>query len=103
MPSATLPPELQQIARDAPAANRRAAAHGDDPRPRPLPARPRSCPTAAIAERIGVDDDWIVKRTGIHSRRRAAAERAASTDMAVVRRPPRAAGRGHRRRRRSTS
>jgi 3-oxoacyl-[acyl-carrier-protein] synthase-3 len=27
---------------------------------------------APIAERIGVDDDWIVKRTGIRSRRRAA-------------------------------
>jgi 3-oxoacyl-[acyl-carrier-protein] synthase-3 len=29
-------------------------------------------PNDAIAARIGVDDDWIVKRTGIRSRRRAA-------------------------------
>jgi 3-oxoacyl-[acyl-carrier-protein] synthase III len=29
-------------------------------------------PNDTIAERIGVDHDWIVKRTGIHSRRRAA-------------------------------
>jgi 3-oxoacyl-[acyl-carrier-protein] synthase-3 len=29
-------------------------------------------PNAPIAERIGVDHDWIVKRTGIRSRRRAA-------------------------------
>jgi 3-oxoacyl-[acyl-carrier-protein] synthase-3 len=31
-------------------------------------------PNAPIAERIGVDDEWIVRRTGIRSRRRAAPE-----------------------------
>jgi 3-oxoacyl-[acyl-carrier-protein] synthase-3 len=51
-------------------------------------------PNEPIAERIGVDDDWIVKRTGIRSRRRAApderlshlathAARAALTDAGV--------------------
>jgi hypothetical protein len=29
-------------------------------------------PNDSIAERIGVDDEWIVRRTGIRSRRRAA-------------------------------
>jgi 3-oxoacyl-[acyl-carrier-protein] synthase III len=29
-------------------------------------------PNGSIADRIGVDHDWIVKRTGIRSRRRAA-------------------------------
>ena len=47
------------------------AAHRAHHRPRPPGCRPRSCPTAPIAERIGVDDDWIVSRTGIQSRRRA--------------------------------
>jgi 3-oxoacyl-[acyl-carrier-protein] synthase-3 len=31
-------------------------------------------PNRPIAERLGVADDWIVKRTGIHSRRRAASQ-----------------------------
>jgi 3-oxoacyl-[acyl-carrier-protein] synthase-3 len=39
-------------------------------------------PNEPIAERIGVDHDWIVKRTGIHSRRRAAPDERLS-DLAV--------------------
>ena len=83
MPSAALPPELQQIARDAARNGRR-------------PAPPRTAtilglghylpteivPNGHIAERIGVDDHWIVKRTGIHARRRAAANEG-TTDLAV--------------------
>src|SRR4051795_3269636 len=83
MLSAALPPELHQIARDAARTGRR-------------PAPPRTAtilglghhlpaevvPNGDIAEGIGVDDHWIVKRTGIHSRRRAAANEG-TTDMAV--------------------
>ena len=83
MPSAVLPPELHQIAREAARNGRR-------------PAPPRTAtilglghylpteivPNGDIAERIGVDDHWIVKRTGIHARRRAAANEG-TTDMAV--------------------
>src|ERR1700742_4634609 len=72
MPSAALPPELHQIARDAARNGRR-------------PAPPRTAtilglghhlpseivPNGDIAVNIGVDDHWIVKRTGIHARRRA--------------------------------
>jgi 3-oxoacyl-[acyl-carrier-protein] synthase III len=73
MPSAALPPELHAIAR---AALREGA--------RPAPPRTASViglghflpaevvPNGAIAERIDVDDAWIVKRTGIKARRRAA-------------------------------
>jgi 3-oxoacyl-[acyl-carrier-protein] synthase-3 len=43
----------------------------------------RVVPNAAIAERIGVDDEWIVRRTGIHSRRWAAADETLA-DMAVA-------------------
>jgi 3-oxoacyl-[acyl-carrier-protein] synthase III len=83
MPSAVLPPELQEAARaGALLANR--------------PAPPRTAtiiglghylpteivPNGHIAERIGVDDHWIVKRTGIQARRRAAANEG-TTDMAV--------------------
>ena len=40
-------------------------------------------PNAAVAERLGVDEKWIVKRTGVQSRRRAApGER--MTDLAVA-------------------
>ena len=73
MRSATLPPDL---AHDRP--------RGDAQRRRPhAPARtarilglghhvpPEVVPNGPIAERIGVDDAWIVKRTGIKSRRRA--------------------------------
>jgi 3-oxoacyl-[acyl-carrier-protein] synthase-3 len=83
MPSAALPPELHQIARDAARNGRR-------------PAPPRTAtilglghylpteivPNGHIAERIGVDDHWIVKRTGIHARRRAASNEG-TTDLAV--------------------
>jgi len=83
MPSATLPAELYQIARDA-ARNAR----------RPAPPRTATIlglghylpsevvPNGAIAERIGVDDAWIVKRTGIHARRRVAPNERTS-DLAV--------------------
>ncbi|HWK26135.1 MAG TPA: hypothetical protein VNS09_06210, partial [Solirubrobacter sp.] len=72
MPSATLPPELQQIARDAARAARRPA----PPRTAAIRGLGHYLPTeivpnGEIAERIGVDDHWIVKRTGIHARRRA--------------------------------
>jgi 3-oxoacyl-[acyl-carrier-protein] synthase-3 len=83
MPSAALPPELHQIARDAARNGRR-------------PAPPRTAtilglghylpsevlPNGPIAERIGVDDAWIVKRTGIHARRRVAPNERTS-DLAV--------------------
>jgi 3-oxoacyl-[acyl-carrier-protein] synthase-3 len=73
MRSATLPPELATIAREA-------TRDGVTPKP------PRTAtitglghwvptevvPNSAIAGRIGVDDAWIVKRTGVHTRRRAA-------------------------------
>jgi 3-oxoacyl-[acyl-carrier-protein] synthase-3 len=83
MPSATLPAELHQIARDA-ARNAR----------RPAPPRTATIvglghhlpsevvPNGAIAPRIGVDDEWIIRRTGIHSRRRVAPNERTS-DLAV--------------------
>lgn len=40
-------------------------------------------PNATIAERLGVDDKWIVKRTGVHSRRRAGADETL-VDLAVA-------------------
>src|SRR4051795_10976704 len=83
MLSAALPPELHQIARDAARNGRR-------------PAPPRTAtilglghylpselvPNAALYDDLGRDDEWIVKRTGIHSRRRAATNEG-TTDMAV--------------------
>jgi 3-oxoacyl-[acyl-carrier-protein] synthase-3 len=83
MPSATLPAELYQVARDA-ARNAR----------RPAPPRLATIlglghylpsevvPNGPIAERIGVDDEWIIKRTGIHARRRVAPNERTS-DLAV--------------------
>src|SRR3954447_2799951 len=82
MLSAALPQELHQIAREA--AQRRP------------PAPPRSAtilglghhlpselvPNGAITEGLGVDDEWIVRRTGIRARRRAAANEG-TTDRAV--------------------
>jgi 3-oxoacyl-[acyl-carrier-protein] synthase-3 len=73
MPSGTLSPTLEAIATEA----RRLG---------PAPAPPRTAsilglghylpaevvPNGPIAGRIGVDDAWIVRRTGIHSRHRAA-------------------------------
>jgi 3-oxoacyl-[acyl-carrier-protein] synthase-3 len=83
MPSAVLPPELQQIARDAARTGRRPA----PPRTATIKGLGHYLPTEIvpnghIAERIGVDDHWIVKRTGIQSRRRAAANEG-TNDMAV--------------------
>src|SRR3954454_20742961 len=84
MPSATLPAELHQIAREAARTDRR-------------PAPPRTAtilglghylpsevvPNGVIADGLdGVDDAWIVKRTGIHARRRVAPNERTS-DLAV--------------------
>jgi 3-oxoacyl-[acyl-carrier-protein] synthase-3 len=73
MPSETLPPGLEEVAGEArrlgaaPAPARTASILGLG---RYLPAE--VVHNDAIAERIGVDDAWIVRRTGIHSRHRAA-------------------------------
>src|SRR3954452_13722712 len=81
--SATLPPELLAVARegarlaDRPAPPRTATIIGLG---HYLPTE--IVPNGVIAEAIGVDDHWIVKRTGIQSRRRAAANEG-TTDMAV--------------------
>jgi 3-oxoacyl-[acyl-carrier-protein] synthase-3 len=81
--SAVLPPELQAAARegarlaDRPAPPRTATIIGLG---HYLPTE--IVPNGHIAERIGVDDHWIVKRTGIQARRRAAANEG-TTDMAV--------------------
>ena len=72
MRSTSLPPELATIAREAtrngnmraPARTARILGLGHHVPPEVVPNGP-------IAERIGVDDAWIVKRTGIKSRRRA--------------------------------
>src|SRR4051812_42017867 len=82
MLSAALPQELHQIAREA-ASNRRAA----PPRTATifglghyLPSE--LVPNSEIVEGLGVDDEWIIKRTGIRARRRAATNEG-TTDMAV--------------------
>ena len=104
MRSAALPPELRH---DRP--------RGDPQRP-PARAPPRTAtilglghhvppevvPNGPIAERIGVDDDWIVKRTGIKSRRRALPDERL-TDFAVFAGRRALARRGRRPARRSTS
>jgi len=72
MRSTALPPDLATIAREAtrngnmrsPARTSRILGLGHQVPPEVVPNGP-------IAERIGVDDAWIVKRTGIKSRRRA--------------------------------
>jgi 3-oxoacyl-[acyl-carrier-protein] synthase III len=72
MRSTTLPPDLATVAREAtrngnmrsPARTARILGLGHQVPPEVVPNGP-------IAERIGVDDAWIVKRTGIKSRRRA--------------------------------
>src|SRR3954451_12317394 len=89
MRSATLPPDLASIAREA-------TRDGVTPKPQRtatisglghwIPAE--GVPNSAIAGRIGVDDALIVKRTGVHSRRRAAPNERLS-DMATW--PPRRA------------
>jgi 3-oxoacyl-[acyl-carrier-protein] synthase-3 len=81
--SAVLTPDLQKAARegarlaDRPAPPRTATILGLG---HYLPTE--IVPNGHIAERIGVDDQWIVKRTGIQARRRAAANEG-TTDMAV--------------------
>ncbi len=83
MPSAALPPELHQIAREAARNGRRPA----PPRTATILGLGHHLPSEIVtngdlAEHLGVDHDWIVKRTGIHSRRRAhASER--TQDLAV--------------------
>src|SRR5215217_3363859 len=72
MRSTALPPDLATVAREAtrngnmraPARTARIVGLGHHVPPEVVPNGP-------IAERIGVDDAWIVKRTGIKSRRRA--------------------------------
>jgi 3-oxoacyl-[acyl-carrier-protein] synthase III len=83
MSSVVLPPELQEVAR----AGARLATRPAPPRTATVIGLGHYLPTEIvpngdIAERIGVDDHWIVKRTGIHSRRRAAANEG-TNDMAV--------------------
>jgi 3-oxoacyl-[acyl-carrier-protein] synthase III len=73
MRSATLPPDLRSIAREA-------TRTGATPKPQRtatitglghwVPAE--VVPNSALAGRLGVDDQWIIKRTGVHTRRRAA-------------------------------
>jgi len=73
MRSATLPPDLATIAREA----TRAGAPVAPPRAATItglghwvPAE--IVPNSELTERLGVDDAWIFKRTGVKSRRRAA-------------------------------
>ena len=73
MRSATLPPDLRTIAREAtrsgtPFAPQRTASIIGLGHWSPAEVVPNS----ALAGRLGVDDQWIVKRTGVHTRRRAA-------------------------------
>jgi 3-oxoacyl-[acyl-carrier-protein] synthase III len=83
MHSATLPPDLRTIAREA---TRNGSSFA--------PQRTASIiglghwspaevvPNSALAGRLGVDDAWIIKRTGVHTRRRAAPSERLS-DMAT--------------------
>ena len=83
MRSATLPPDLRSIAREA-------TRTGVTPKPQRTasiiglghwsPAE--VVPNSALAGRLGVDDEWIVKRTGVQTRRRAAPSERLS-DMAT--------------------
>ena len=73
MRSATLPPDLRTIAREA----TRSGAPVSPPRTASIiglghwvPAE--VVPNSELAPRLGVDDAWIVKRTGVQTRRRAA-------------------------------
>jgi 3-oxoacyl-[acyl-carrier-protein] synthase-3 len=73
MHSATLPPDLRTIAREAtrngsPFAPQRTASIIGLGHWSPAEVVPNS----ALAGRLGVDDAWIVKRTGVQTRRRAA-------------------------------
>jgi len=83
MRSATLPPDLRSIAREA----TRNGAPVAPPRTASIiglghfsPAE--VVPNSALAGRLGVDDAWIVKRTGVQTRRRAAPSERLS-DMAT--------------------
>ena len=105
MPSAALPPELHQIAREA---TRNGRPPGARRARRPILGLGHYLPTEVvpngqIADRIGVDDalDRQAHRHPLAPPRRG--RTSALTDFAVVRRPPRAAGRGRRRRSTSTS
>jgi 3-oxoacyl-[acyl-carrier-protein] synthase III len=83
MRSATLPPDLASIAREA-------TREGVTPKPQRTAAitglghwiPSEVVPNSALTERLGVDDAWIVKRTGVHTRRRAAPNERLS-DMAA--------------------
>jgi 3-oxoacyl-[acyl-carrier-protein] synthase-3 len=83
MHSATLPPDLRTIAREATrngstfAPQRTASIIGLG---HWSPAE--VVPNSVLAGRLGVDDAWIVKRTGVHTRRRAAPSERLS-DMAT--------------------
>src|SRR3954469_14984472 len=83
MLSAALPPELHQIAREAERTGRRPA----PPRTATIFGLGHYLPSelvtsAALAERLGVDEQWLTKRPGLRPRRRAAANEG-TTDMAV--------------------
>jgi 3-oxoacyl-[acyl-carrier-protein] synthase-3 len=72
MRSTALPPDLATIAREATRnGNMRAPARTSRILGLGHHVPPEVVPNGPIAERIGVDDAWIVKRTGIKSRRRA--------------------------------
>jgi 3-oxoacyl-[acyl-carrier-protein] synthase-3 len=72
MRSTALPPDLATIAREATRnGNMRAPARTARIQGLGHHVPPEVVPNGPIAERIGVDDAWIVKRTGIKSRRRA--------------------------------
>jgi 3-oxoacyl-[acyl-carrier-protein] synthase-3 len=83
MRSAELPPELRTIAREAV----RAGSPQAPPRAATITGLghwvpSEVVPNGALAARLGVDDHWIVKRTGVHTRRRAAPNERVS-DMAT--------------------
>jgi 3-oxoacyl-[acyl-carrier-protein] synthase III len=83
MRSTTLPSELATIAREATRnGNMRAPARTSRILGLGHHVPPEVVPNGPIAERIGVDDEWIVKRTGIHARRRVAPNERTS-DLAV--------------------
>jgi 3-oxoacyl-[acyl-carrier-protein] synthase-3 len=83
MRSATLPPDLASIAREA----TRIGTPPQPPRTASVTGLGHYSPSevvtnAEIGERIGVDDAWIIKRTGVKTRRRAAPNESL-TDMAT--------------------
>jgi 3-oxoacyl-[acyl-carrier-protein] synthase-3 len=83
MRSATLPPDLATIAREA----TRIGTPPAPPRAALVTGLGHYVPSevvtnAEIGARIGVDDEWIIKRTGVKTRRRAAPNESL-TDMAT--------------------